>query len=370
VQQAGCPTCAGGLLGGVIGLPPVGAPVGPPPIPPVPGDPAACAFGCATCSGCGVCYPGREPCDCCCECGEHGYLHGILCGVYKCICCPDPCYEGCWVPLANASFFCDPTRPATQMRIRGDFASHYDFPDKAEFFWPRADGHGKGPTPPTGVLGERALDYGEGFLYTEGAIGRFGMFVELSYRHFDPENFDGASGFGDMNVGTKSLLLDCELIQFAFQFRTFIPTGNFNHGLGTGHVSLEPSFLTSLKLTPTTYLQNQMAYWFPIGGDQVYQGPVFHYHFSLNQLLCHCGHDVQVIGTAELSGWEICGGAYTDPFTGLPFSAKDIGNILAAGPGLRVSICNKFDFGAAGYFALTGDHMAQDFLRAEVRFRF
>src|SRR5262249_39203850 len=36
VQQVGCPTCAGGLLGGVIGLPPVGAPVGPPPIPPVP----------------------------------------------------------------------------------------------------------------------------------------------------------------------------------------------------------------------------------------------------------------------------------------------------------------------------------------------
>jgi hypothetical protein len=359
-------------LGGVLGLPPVGPPVGPPPGMPVPGDPAACAIGCG---GCATCYPGREPCDCCCDCGEGGCFHRLLCGVYKCICCPDPCYEGMWVPLANASFFCDPTRPATSMRIRGDFAFDYTFPDKAEFFWPRADGHGKGPVAPITLAngnhpGERVLNYHEGFLYTEGAINRFGMFVELSYRHTEPELFDGASGFGDMNVGTKTLLLDCELIQFTFQLKTFIPTGNFNKGLGTGHVSLEPAFLTSLKLTPTTYLQNELAYWFPIGGNQDFEGPVFHYHLSLNQLLWSCGHDIQLIGTAELNGWEIEGGAFTDPFTGFELSAKDIGNTVSAGPGLRVSICNKIDFGAAGYFTLTGEQMAKEFLRAEFRWRF
>src|SRR5262249_7736036 len=155
-------------------------------------------------------------------------------------------------------------------------------------------------------------------------------------------------------------------------FKTFLPTGNFTAGVGTGHVSLEPGFLTAIKLTPGLYFQGEGAYWFPIGGDAGAQGPVFHYHFSLNKLLWCCGHDIQLIGTCELNGWEILGGGYTDPnFARTPkFSAKNIGTIVSVGPGVRLVICDKIDFGVGAAFALTDQSMGDEALRAEFRWRF
>src|SRR5207253_2947240 len=150
---------------------------------------------------------------------------------------------------------------------------------KAEWFWARSDGQGK-LRPPDSLKGERRLDHSDLYVYTEGAAGRIGLFVELDYRHIEPELFGNASGFADMNIGTKTLLLDCELLQVSFQVRTYLPTGNFTRGLGTGHVSIDLSLPFNLKLAPETCWQGQLAYLFPIGGDQLYQGPVFHYHTS------------------------------------------------------------------------------------------
>jgi hypothetical protein len=335
-----------------------------------------CAVGCG-CDGGGPCYPGRVGCDCCAE-GKTCFGR-FLSGVYNCICCPDPCYEPAWVPLANAAFFVDTVRPATQLRLRGDFADHYAFPDKAEYFWAQENKKGSRfpGASPAGTLmggakapGSPSLNYDEGFLYMETAKDSFSFFTELSYRNVEPILYPGASGFGDLNLGTKSMLIDCELLQFTFQFKTFLPTGNFTKGLGTGHVSLEPSLLTSVKITPVTYFQAQTAFWFPLGGDQSFEGPVFHYHLSLNQLLCNCGKDIQLIGTVELSGYDLAGGAYTSPLTGLPLSAKTVSDIVNIGPGIRLSICNKIDIGAGGAFAVSRDHMAQDLGRVEFRWRF
>src|SRR5262249_56779617 len=151
----------------------------------------------------------------------------------------------------------------------------------------------------------------------------------------------GASGFGDMNVGTKSLLLDCELLQLAFQFKTFIPTGNFTRGLGTGHVSLEPALLGALKLTSNTYLQGEFAYWFPIAGDLDFQGPVFHWHLALNQMLwqCGCNKGIQLVGTAMLDGYNFLGGRFTIPVSDPTLfsqnasgSVKRVGTIRNVGP--------------------------------------
>jgi hypothetical protein len=204
------------------------------------------------------------------------------------------------------------------------------------------------------------------------------MSVEIPYRQVSPFAspftfplaFDGASGLADLVIGTKSLLLDCELLQFTFGFKTFTPTGNFTKGLGTGHVSLEPELLLALKLTPTTYLQSELAYRFPLGGTGGFEGPVFHYHFSLNHLLWNCGHDIQLIGTAELNGYEFTGGGYTDPATGLALSAKDVGSIVSVGPGIRLVICDKLDFGVGTAFNLTRDSVGDEFLRVEIRYRF
>jgi hypothetical protein len=300
----------------------------------------------------------------------------FLKGLYRCICCPDPCYVSSWRPLANAAFFVDQVKPITQIRIRGDFANNYTFPDKAEYFWAEENvkgPHYPGPVPPGAhPPGASNLDYLLGSLYMEGAVSRFSLFVNLQYLNVEPVLYPGASGFGDMQVGTKSLLLDCELIQFTWQLMVFIPTGNFLKGLGTGHAAIDPSLIAAIKLTPVTYLQAQTAYWWPLGGDQNYQGPVFNWQLSLNQLLwrCGCAKDIQLIGTAELGGYGIAGGAYTSPLTGLPLSAKDIGNIVNLGPGLRLVVCNKVDIGCGSQFAITKDRMADALARLEFRWRF
>jgi hypothetical protein len=348
VVPAGCSSCGGG---GVIGSLPPDIGIG---------------GGCATCGG-GGCN-GRRPCDCCCD-GEN-CLARLFCGFYQCVCCPDPCYEPRWNALADAAFFQDAPRPITQMRLRYDHVWGYPFPDKAEFLWPRADGHGKGPSPLPGTLGGGSLDYQDLMLYQEVGIDRFSVSFEMPYNHFSPDNYNGASGFGDLIIGTKTLLLDCELMQFAFGLKTFVPTGNFTKGLGTSHVSLEPALMLALRLAPETYLQAELAYRIPIGGDGTYQGPVLHYHLSLNQLLWHCGNDIKLIGVAELNGYEITGGAYTDTVTGLPLSAKNVGDIASIGPGIRLVICDKIDFGIGSAFNFTSSSMGDEWLRIEFRWRF
>jgi hypothetical protein len=341
-----------------------------PPPGPLEGDGIPCATGCA----CAQCYPGQIPCDCCGD--PKSCIGRFLGGLYHCMCCPDPCYVSTWRPLANSAFFVDQVKPITQIRLRGDFANRYQFPDKAEFFW--AAENIKGPHFPGFVAsgarapGESNLNYSLGSLYMEGAVNRFGMFVNLNYLNVEPTLYPGASGFGDMQVGGKSLLLDCELIQFTFQFQVFIPTGNFLKGLGIGHVAFEPSLIAAIKLTPMTYFQAQTSYWWPTGGDQNFQGPVFNWQLSLNQMLWHCGceKDIDLIGTAELGGYEIAGGAYTGPVVGIPLSAKDVGNIVNAGPGIRLVVCKKVDLGVGSQFAITRDRMAATLARVEFRWRF
>src|SRR5262249_1245398 len=138
----------------------------------------------------------------------------------------------------------------------------------------------------------------------------FAFFIDTPYRSVYPTFNDHHANFGDLNLGTKSLLIDCELLQVAFQFRTYIPVASPQNGIGTGHTSLEPSFLASLNLYQDTYLQGQVAEWIAIGGDRDYEGSIVHYHLSLNRLWLKKGA-CQVIGTTEFNGWTFQDGALT-----------------------------------------------------------
>src|SRR5262249_37938184 len=133
-----------------------------------------------------------------------------------------------------------------------------------------------------------------------GALGALGMMLQ--------NQLCPISGFGDLSIGNKALLLDCCLMQITFQFKTTLPTGSFLQGLGTGHVSLEPSLLFNINCGHDTYLQGQLSYWIPVGGDPLYQGNIFHTHYSLNHLLWKPCNGVLVIGTAELSHWTVLNG--------------------------------------------------------------
>ncbi len=364
VVPAGCNSC-GGLLGPYL------------------------SSGCSSCGGNGApCYPGRKGCHHC-DCETH--LGRFVCGLYECLCCPDPCYEPVWNPLADAALFIDAPRPVSQMRLRLDSAFRWDRPDRHEYFWAKLNtpsgsvlggnqnafvsptepqsGPGKGPTGPV-----RRVDHFDFSLYTEGAAGNIGVFVITPWRFTDVEPGTDECGFGDLTIGTKTLLLDCELLQLSLQFTTYTPTGLASKGLGTGHVSLEPALLWALKLHQKWYSQGEVAFWIPIAGDPLYTPCfIFHYHVSLNTTLLECvGGEVKLIGTAELHGYSIPGGdwdgAHTDPNTGL--AIEDSETLVHAGPGLRLVVCNRFDLGLGANFALTSQHWAEQVYRIEVRVRF
>ncbi len=209
-------------------------------------------------------------------------------------------------------------------------------------------------------------------LYNEAALGRFSAFIAVPYNEVHRDTDFGysvaSSGFGNLSVGTKSMLLDCELLQITLQFTTYIPTASPGGGLANGHVSLEPALLFALKLTPESYFQGELAQWIPVGGDTIYQGNVFHSHFSFNHILWRFLPDVQLIGTMELSEWSVLNGNFTDPLTGAIQRAA--GSAWSLGPGLRLNICNRIDFGAGVQFGVGSDRWYDENFRAEFRWRF
>jgi len=345
ILQTGCGTCGNGLLGR-------------------PSYGAGCTSGCSSGRCDSGCYPGRQACDGCCHADT---FFGRVCGgLYECLCCPDPCYDPPhWLAVADAAFFVDAARPITQQRIRIDSAWDFHRPDRAEYFWARQV-NGKGPN-----FLVNSVDFEEVSLYTEAATGRVGVFIQVPYREVEGDKVGDAqftqSGFADLIVGTKSLLIDCELLQLSFGFTTYIPTATAGKGLGTGHVSLEPALFLAVRVTPFTYLQYESAFWIPIGGDPTYQGEVWRNQWSLNQILWQPAQNFQLIGTAEFNLWSVMGGFFTDE-TGA--SRGSHVSIFSAGPGIRAVLCDKFDIGVGSAFSLTGNHWAEETVRVEFRWRF
>lgn len=362
-------------------LPPPATPGGVLTVDGVPVDPAGWKFrwkgGCTSCGGSTCdgglgcagsrhCLPGRKDCE---PFPANNACERFIGSLYEIICCPDPCYEPYWEPLANAAFYVDPVRPATQTRLRWDRSYNIVYPDRAEYFWPRADGLGLGPRPYLGVRTAPHVGASELFLYQEAARGSFGIWTEMPYRNSDPTGATGGSGFGDMRIGTKSVLLDREMIQLTLQLTTFLPTGVGLRGLGTEHVSLEPMLILGVKLAPESYLQASIAEWIPIGGDPGYAGAILHYHFSYNQAVWRPVSNVVMISTWELNSWRFQDGAYTDPVLGPGQKAGGI-SYFSGGPGVRWSICNKVDFGVGTAFALSYPHWAATQFRFEFRYRY
>jgi hypothetical protein len=348
------------------------------PIPTIPTEDGITTVGCSSCggilggggcmgcgSGSGQCSPGRHTCDCCCS--TDTCVGRFINGVYQCVCCPDPCWDPQWLAVADAAFFVNAARPVTQMRLRFDQMWRMNSPDRAEYFWAKASGTradgsagGKGPHPVS------SIDVSDVRLYTEAAAGRAGISIDIPYRRIEGDF--NSSGFADMIIGTKAMLLDCELLQITFAMDTTVPSGAAPKGLGTAHVSLEPSLIWGVKLAANTYLQAQTGLWIPIGGDPAYQGNIFDYRFSLNQILYKPCNDLQVIGTLELNGWSILNGGRTDFDLNLPVGAK--GNLIAGGPGIRCVICDKIDFGIGSMFSFTNQRWAEEMIRIDFRWRF
>jgi hypothetical protein len=347
VQQAGCATC-GGFHSSLDGP----------------------SFHANMNCGDGQCVAGRGPCYAPQGLGQCTVAGLFLSNLYQCLCCPDPCYEPKWVPAANASLFADYARPRTVTRIRYDNLENIFPLDRNQFFF-KGSPISTSKTFPFRADPSARLQQME--LYQEVAADRFSFFFAYPYRQVNPLFSPSQSGFSDLNFGTKALLYDCEMLQFSFQFRTYTPTGSPGL-LGTGHWSLDPSLLASLKLADDTYLQAQLGNWIPLAGTQKIAGGIFYWFFSLNHVLYRCTPDSPLIATLEMTGWSFENGGFTQAAI-VPNgpSVRTLGggaSYFNIGPGLRQSICNKVDVGGAITFATTTSHWAEPWFRFEVRFLF
>jgi hypothetical protein len=348
------------------------------------GDNQVAQAGCATCGGfhtasdgpifhealgCadGSCIPGRKPCYP--PPGEYSTVFGQFCqNLYQCLCCPDPCYQPQWVPAANASFFADYARPRTVTRLRYDNLESMTQPDRNQFFT-----QGAVPTRSNKHLITNLRARIQQFMvYQEAAGARGSFFIEYPYRQINQSYAPTQAGMGDLNFGIKSLLFDCEMLQVSFQFRTYTPTGNGMDNLGTGHFSLDPSILTSLKLSPSTYFQGQFGNWIPLAGNASLAGGVFYCLMSVNQVLWYATPDSPLIATLEMDTWSFQNGGYTEAIKkGMsPVTIPQQGSYFNIGPGLRQSICNRVDVGGALTWATSTQHWAQPWFRFEARFLF
>ena len=325
------------------------------------GSTAGCTDTLCGSAGCGEgdCVAGRAACT---TAEGYGPMGRLASSFHNAFCCPDPCYEGRWSTTANAGLFLDYARPTTLTRFRWDRGIGMTNPDRGEYFWAKTGGKG----PPQN---ETRVDYDEISLYQEAGGDKFSFFISTPYRSLNGQQNGGSGGFGDLVLGTKTMFLDSELLNMSFQFKTSIPVGAARDGVGVGHVSLEPSLLSTVKLHADAFWQTQVAFNIPIAGTGGTAGTVLHYHNSLNAVLFRPVADTVLVGMFEMNGWTFTSGGYTDPTSGATLNANGI-TYFSVGPGLRLGICDKVDIGFGVQFNVTSGRFAEQLYRTELRWRF
>jgi hypothetical protein len=288
-----------------------------------------------------------------------------------------PCYQGALgvERVMHAPFFIDTTQPLQNCRVRFDFGWDEEFPDRAEYFWPKTPDRVR----PDVTVGEPSVDYQDIRFYIERGTKQFSVATELPLRIVDPEIRRNSAGFGDMNLTTKAVLLDGRKWQLAQLFRTYFPTGSTNSGRGNGHFSFEPGVAYRYKFSDITYFHGDLKYWFPVGVDPTFAGEFLNYGIGVS----HVAVDrdcFAVIPTLELVAWTVLDGAQTPPgpvpqdpnLQGIPVDNMSIVNLC---PGVRFvwengNDCNTRELGISAGVALSDDHWYESLLRVELRWSF
>ena len=130
----------------------------------------------------------------------------------------------------------------------------------------------------------------------------------------------------DMTVTEKTMILDGKRWQITQLLKTYINTGSTAKGLGNGHTTLEPGVLVQYKIDPSNYIHAQFKYWFPIGGDPLFEGQVFTSGLAWSHL-AYDSDDIAVIYTVEGVHSVIENGRFTvNPAIPLSIDGDDIFN--------------------------------------------
>ncbi len=270
--------------------------------------------------------------------------------------------------LALAPFVLDASQPNDNTLFRVDLAYGFPYPDRSEYLWAKPADADPNTPPGKGPNSELGVNYQDFRFRTEIGGEKFSVSTEIPIRSLDPITNENTTGMGDMDVATKTVLVDGKKWQLTQIFRTYIMTGAFKKGLGTGHVSLEPGVLTTYRWRPTTLIHSELKYWFPLGGDPIHSGQVLRYGLGYSHLV-HETDAFAVIHTGEFVGLWFLDGAKT-----IGTQAIDIDNEAAYQfyPGFRFvadsgSDFGLIEFGFAGSFSMGQNSLFDTFFRFDVR---
>jgi Putative MetA-pathway of phenol degradation len=245
-----------------------------------------------------------------------------------------------------------------QVRVRFDAAYDNHRPRRAEFFWAKSG------------LPERSVDDQELQLYVEKKLcERLSAFLELPTRFLNPELNDNATGLGDISLGGKFALSQCDDALATFQLRVYLPTGDVDRGLGTGHYTIEPALLVFLPVNERLTLEGELRYWIPVDGTS-FAGSILRYGAGVSYLAwesCTC----RVTPVAEFVAWTVLDGksVVVGP-SGLDSIESAAGDtIVNAKLGVRAGFGNH-EFYAGYGRPLTGERWYENVWRLEWRVRF
>ncbi|HTN75243.1 MAG TPA: hypothetical protein VL096_08350 [Pirellulaceae bacterium] len=253
------------------------------------------------------------------------------------------------------------SQPQNQYRFRFDSVQNFHSPDRAEFLF---------AAPPKGPPAERQVNYQDIRAMFEVGGPAFSVGTEIPIRILDPEFNDNTAGLSDMSVTAKTRLIDGSDFQLTQFFRSYMNTGAFRKGLGTGHVSLEPGVLARYKWSDEFYWHGELRYLFPLGGDPAWQGQVLRYGVGYSHLLYE-NDSFAILDTMEFVGWTVLDGQQYDFTTMGPQDTDGIG-LFSVYPGVRFvrdagGDLGTCELGLTGAIGLGNSSWYDSMLRVEIR---
>jgi hypothetical protein len=281
---------------------------------------------------------------------------------------PAACAQGTSGPRVSDSpvGYIDSAIPGNTFRLRFDSAFDDVRGTRAEFFYAKG-----GPLGPGLPVPEPSVDFQELHAYLEvAACERLSAFINLPVRFLQTERNGDHAGFSDLDAGFKYAFLFQPDRVATFQFRTYVPTGDADLGLGTRHVSLEPALLLYDRLTDRFGLAGELRVWVPVGGTD-FAGDIVRYGIGVYYDLYRTAH-CTFTPVAEFVGWTVLDGKESVvPPSGVAFVEDAAGQtILNAKVGLRVRFGDRADFYTGYGQPLTGNRWYENTFRLEFRLFF
>lgn len=276
--------------------------------------------------------------------------------------------------LGTGAFQMDNAEPYNHFGVRLESAVRYRTPDIAEYFFAKTP-DGRGPENPLFPgQAEASVNYTDFILTTETGGPKMSLVTQLPIRFLDPVINANTAGLSDMSVATKLVMLSGDDWRLTQLFRTYINTGAVSHGLGTGHVSMEPGFAFAWRPRTRIALHGELKYWFPIAGDPFHSGQILRYGIGGNRVFYENDH-FAILQSLEFVAFTVQDGRKTarDEVTGLPIVTDlDGDTIVNIYPGVWFvsESKSKFDLGISSGYRLTGDQLYDQLLRIDLRFGF